>query len=125
MATGDLGRALKDGEYLVRQGEVGDCMYVIQSGWIEVIAETAGTEVSLARLGKGEMLGEMAVFERDVRSASARAVGEARVLTVDKRNFLRRVSEDPSLALRLMETMSHRIRELDQELSQLKASRSS
>jgi CRP-like cAMP-binding protein len=125
MATGDLGRALKDGEYLVRQGEVGDCMYVIQSGWIEVISERGGAEVHLARLGKGEMLGEMAVFERDVRSASARAVGDARVLTVDKRNFLRRVSEDPSLALRLLETMSHRIRELDEELSRLKAASAS
>ena len=60
--------------------------------------------------GAGQFFGEMALFDRDVRSATVRAYGRARVLTVDKRNFMRRVHEDPSLAFRLVETMSNRIR---------------
>jgi CRP-like cAMP-binding protein len=43
-----------------------------------------------------------------------------RVLTVDKRNFLRRLSEDPTLAFRLVETMSRRVRELSDEVIRLK-----
>jgi CRP-like cAMP-binding protein len=51
-----------------------------------------------------------------------RALGEARVLTVDKKNFMRRVHEDPSLAFRLVETMSQRIRELGEEVARLQKS---
>ena len=60
----------------------------------------------------------MAIFEREVRSATVRAVGEARILTVDRRTFLRRVQEDPSLAFNILRTMSGRIRELTEKLAQ-------
>jgi CRP-like cAMP-binding protein len=53
-----------------------------------------------------------------VRSATVRAVGEARILTVDRRTFLRRVQEDPSLAFNILRTMSGRIRELTEKLAQ-------
>jgi CRP-like cAMP-binding protein len=58
----------------------------------------------------------MAIFEHEVRTATVRAVGEARVLTIDKKNFLRGIHEDPSLAFRIVETMSHRIRDLTDRL---------
>jgi CRP-like cAMP-binding protein len=64
----------------------------------------------------------MAIFDRDVRSATVRALGEVRVLTVDKKNFLRRIHQDPSLAFRIVETMSLRIRELTDENARLKGS---
>jgi len=44
-----------------------------------------------------------------------------RVLTVDKANFLRRIHEDPTLAFRLVQNMSARIRELSRELAQAKS----
>ncbi|MFQ5857941.1 MAG: cyclic nucleotide-binding domain-containing protein [Anaerolineae bacterium] len=118
--TGALGRVYQDGEIIIRQGEVGDCMYVIQEGQVEVIAEKDGEEVRLAVRGAGEFVGEMAIFEREVRSATVRALGQARVLTVDKKNFLRRIHEDPSLAFRMVQTMSRRIRELSEEVARLK-----
>ena len=55
--------------------------------------------------------------EEEVRTATIRAVGIARVLTVDKRNFMGGIHEDPSLALRLVKTMSHRIRDLTDRLA--------
>jgi len=61
----------------------------------------------------------MAIFDRDVRSATIRSLGQSRVLTVDKKNFMRRVHEDPSLAFRLVEIMSKRIRELGEEITRL------
>ena len=59
----------------------------------------------------------MAVFEKEVRSATVRAHGEARVLKIDKRTLLRRIREDPLLAVNLLKTMSHRIRELNSEVA--------
>jgi CRP/FNR family cyclic AMP-dependent transcriptional regulator len=122
METGGLGKTYRDGEVIVRQGEAGDCMFVIQAGEVEVFREDGKQrEVRLAVLREKDFFGEMALFDREVRSATVRAHGEARVLTVDRKSFLRRVHEDPSLAFRVVEQMSHRIRELDAELTRLKA----
>ncbi len=118
--TGALGKVYQDGEVIIRQGEVGDCMYVIQDGQVEVMMEKDGEEVRLAVQDEGDFFGEMAIFENEVRMATVRAVGQARVLTVDKKSFLRRIHEDPSLAYRLVQTMSHRIRELDEEVVRLR-----
>ncbi len=123
MSRGFLGKVYGDGEIIIRQGESGDSMYEIQDGQVEVIQEKDGQEVRLAMLGKGDFFGEMAIFEREVRSATIRTKGEVRALTIDKRTFLRRITEDPSIAFRIVERMSHRIRELDAEIVRLKTER--
>ncbi|MFC2160594.1 cyclic nucleotide-binding domain-containing protein [Acidobacteriota bacterium] len=120
--TGYLGNIYQDGEYIVRQGEPGNCMYEIQGGKVIVFRSEGADEILLAELSKGEFFGEMAIFEHGVRSASVRAVGEARALTIDKKILLSRITQDPTLAFRILEKMSHRIRELDTELSKLKSS---
>ena len=120
METGALGKMYRDGEAIVCQGEVGDCMYVIQAGQAEVLQEKENQEVRLAVLGEGDVFGEMALFEREARSATVRALGDLRVFTVDKRTFLRRIHQDPSLAFRILQKMSYRIRELDAEIVGMK-----
>ena len=122
MDTGALGKIYQDGEVIVRQGDVGECMYVIQDGQVEVVIEENGIEVVLAERGEGEFFGEMAIFDRDVRSATVRAKGQVRAITVDKKSFLRRIHKDPSLAFRLVEMMSSRIRELSDEVARLSES---
>jgi len=121
---GNLGKVYRSGEIVVRQGEVGDCMYFIQAGKVEVIKEKDGKEVKLAELGEGEFFGEMALFEKDVRSATVRPLGEVRVLSVDKKMFLRKIHDDPSLAFRVMQKMSRVIRQLDNELLRLRSEES-
>lgn len=120
MESGVLGKIYKDAEVIIKQGQPGDCMYVVQDGMVEIVKETDRGEVLLALRGKGEFFGEMAIFEGVSRMATVRAIGEARVLTIDKRNFLQRIHEDPSLAFRLVQTMSARIRELSVEVSLLR-----
>ncbi len=120
MSLGSLGRIYQDGETIVRQGELGDCMYVVQDGHVEVIIDSEDQQVQLNVLGKGEFFGEMAVFDHEIRSATVRAVGPARILTIDHKNFLQRIHEDPSLGYRLMQVMSERVRRLSGEVAQLK-----
>jgi CRP-like cAMP-binding protein len=121
MKSGALGRDYHDGEIIVRQGEMGDCMYVIQAGEVEVVLECGDSAVRVSVLRDGDVFGEMALFEREPRSATVRALGEVRALTVDKKTFLRRVHEDPSLAFGILQKMSQRIRAMDAELSRAKA----
>jgi CRP-like cAMP-binding protein len=115
-----LGKVYADGETVVRQGEKGDCMFVIQAGSVEVVGGADGGETVLAVLQAGDFFGEMAIFEREVRSATVRARGEARILTVDRKTLMRRIQRDPSLAINILQTMSHRIRTLDAELGRVR-----
>ena len=92
-------------------------MYVVQSGRVEVIQATNLGEQHLAFLETGDFFGEMSVFEKETRSATVRASGEARVLKVDKKTLLRRIKEDPLLAVNLLQTMSRRIRDLNAEVA--------
>lgn len=121
MSRGVVGKLYRDGEVIIRQGEAADGLFVVLAGQLEILSEHDGRETRIRIAGEGELIGEMAVFERQVRSATVRALGEARLLTVDRKNFLRRINEDPSLAFRIVETMSRRIRELSAEIVRLKA----
>lgn len=120
MTIAGLGKLYSDGEVVVRQGEAGNCMFVIQKGAAEVVRESHDGEVRVAVLKKGDIFGEMAIFQHDVRSATVRAAGEARVLTVDKRTFLRRVQEDPALALNILQILCERIRQQNSEIIELR-----
>lgn len=117
MDSRNLGKIYQDREMIIKQGEYGDCMYVVQEGLVEIVKETDYGDIPLGLRGKGEFFGEIAIFDREGRSATVLAVGSARVLTIDRKNFLRRIHEDPSLAFHLVHTMSSRIREMSNELS--------
>lgn len=120
MSEGELGKIYEPGEIIIRQGEIGKHMYVIQTGKVEIFLLKDDQELKLAELGKGEIFGEMSIFENEVRSASVRAMTKARLLTVDKKNFLRRVHSDPTLAYKLVQKLSHRIREMNEEVGKLR-----
>lgn len=110
---GALGKIYQNGEVIICQGETGNSMYVIQDGYVEVVKEISGQDIQLAVLEKDDFFGEMALFEKEVRTATVRALGTARILTIDRKNLLRRIHEDPSLAYRLLQIMSSRVRKLD------------
>ena len=116
-----LGKPYKDEEVVCRQGELGDAMYVVQEGELAVIREDGGVETVVGSLLRGDVFGEMALFDREPRSATVRAVGDVRVLTLDRRAFLRQIYEDPSLAMNMLKRLSERVRVLDAEVAELRA----
>ena len=116
MYEGALGHEYADGAVICRQGRRGERMLVNQSG--RAVVEM--NNVFVTELKAGDLFGEMALVERRPRSATVRAAGPVRILTLDKRAFLRQVHEDPSLAYRILETMSRRVRRLDRELAELR-----
>jgi CRP-like cAMP-binding protein len=112
-----LGKEYREGEVIFRQGDTGNCMFVIQDGEVEAIAEADGREFRLRTMGPNEFFGEMALFEKETRTATIRATKPTRILSIDKKNFLGGIHEDPSLAFRIVQTMSHRIRDLTERLA--------
>ena len=100
---GELGTIYSNGQRIAVQGEAGECMYVIQKGQAEVVLERHDGEIRLSVLESGDVFGEMSLFTKQPRSATVRALGEVRVLKIDKRGFLKRVHQDPSLAFRILQ----------------------
>jgi CRP/FNR family transcriptional regulator, cyclic AMP receptor protein len=111
-----MGLMFRDGHAIVRQGELGDCMYVIQEGQVEVIYRKGEKEFCLGVLGPGDFFGETALIEQEVRPSTVRALGPVIVLRVEKRMFLQRVHEDASFAFRIIKKMARQIRELESAL---------
>ena len=116
MKKNSLGHLYKDGEIIIKQNTLGNCLYVIQEGKVEVIDENNGNEIKIAELGETEFFGEMGLFEKDVRSCTVRALGDAKVLTVDKKNFYKTIQQDPTIAYRLLEIMSKRLRQTNKKV---------
>lgn len=117
---GELGRVYHDGEKIVTEGEVGDCMYIIQDGTAEVIRNEEGEATVVDTMESGELFGEMAIVENTVRSSTVRARGTVRAITIDRKTFMRRIQEDPSLAISVLEVLCHRVRNLDNTIAHLK-----
>ncbi len=120
MYEGMTGKVYQQGDVIVRQGEVGECMYVISSGKAEVLVKKGRKQVRLAILGERDFFGEMAIFDRERRSATVRAMGEVRAIAMDKKTFEKRIVQMPWLAFDVLEKMSRRIRETDRDLVKLK-----
>jgi CRP/FNR family transcriptional regulator len=86
-----LRRAFNKGETLFHEGDGWDGVYVIQKGLVLIHkrsrTETGLVEVELARLGPGELLGEMGIFEPGKREASARALENTEILVMTREMF--------------------------------------
>ena len=106
-------------ELIIKQGEEADCMYVIQFGKVAIIREEDENETRLTTLGEGDFFGEMSLFEKEVRSTTVKAIGQVKVITIDKKTLLQRIQVDPSIAFRILKKMSFRIRELNRQVTHI------
>lgn len=99
-AVGEAARAQHwaSGEALFRRDDPGDWLVAIQSGRVRVSLVTAGgRELVLRHAEAGEMLGEMALFDGQPRSADAVAAGEVHGLVLNRRAFLAIAGRHPTL----------------------------
>ena len=87
--TEQLKRAhFHEGEIIIRQGEIGDRFYIIESGQVEIVREKPGKpEERLAIRGEGDSFGEIALIQDVTRTATVRCVTPVDVLTFNRRDF--------------------------------------
>lgn len=101
----------QDGEFIVRQGQVGSGLYVILRGTVRVVR--GSTE--LARLTETEFFGELAVIDQQPRLASVQAEGEVECLALASWDLLHLVETDSALALNLIRGLASRIRQTGEQ----------
>jgi CRP-like cAMP-binding protein len=111
-----LGKDYKDGSIIFEENSIGKEMYIIISGKVKIIKEKDTVETILATLEEGEFFGEMSLFDNHPRSATVKAIGNVKLLEINQKNFLKKISKDPSLAFRILEKMSQRIRITDEKI---------
>jgi CRP-like cAMP-binding protein len=114
-----FGKVFPAGTVLFRQGEMGNEMFVIQSGEVEISRTMRGREAALAVLPAGEFFGEMALINNRPRSATATVKREARLLVIDGMTFEAMLRGRTEIAVRIIRTLARRLEQADQQIELL------
>ncbi len=104
-------RSLKKDEELFKKGDVGDTLFLIDEGLLDIVTEDQqGGTLLLNQCGPGETIGEMSLFDDQPRSASVIATVDSLVLSLKQDDFFDLLEENPRTAQVLIRSISSRLR---------------
>ena len=89
------------GTAIVREGEFGDCMYLIVAGEVQITREGRYT----VGAGAGDLFGEMSLFDGETRFATVTAVRRVRLLRLDSPDLFELMDEEPAIAIGICQTL--------------------
>ena len=117
-------RRLGEGDVLAAEGARGTEMYFVRSGTLAIVKGiTGGVEQVVAKIGPGEFVGEMALFDRRPRSATIRAETDADLLVLDRRAVQALINMSPAAAAAFLRALSEefieRLRRSNQLIAEL------
>jgi CRP-like cAMP-binding protein len=99
--------SLDAGEFLFREGDAADALYILKKGTLRVVSGSSVYET----LKSGGIVGEMAIVDqRARRSASVIAGTRAELLKIDRTQFLALVANNPDFSIEVMQVMARRLR---------------
>jgi hypothetical protein len=101
---------------ICREGDPGNTLYIIVTGSVDVIVTADRRENIIASRGEGEFVGEMAILESMPRSATLRARGEVRMLSIEGGAFHSILMDRPEVAISVLRHMSSRVREINERI---------
>ena len=105
---------------IVEEGMPGDYMYIVCDGRVKVTKLSGdGREKILEMLGSGSFFGELALLDGAPRSASVKALSETRTLALSRSDFLALLRRSPDLAMALIQELTARLRQMDDQASSL------
>lgn len=103
-------RALEPGEVVIQKGELGQYLYVILTGRVEVIGRDG---ISIAFMGSGEIFGEMSLLSGDPTTATVRVVEPTKALCIDSKHFKFVLNRSPALQTYFARLLSRRLAEIN------------
>lgn len=104
-------RSFDRGEVIFQEGTQGDVMYVIRKGRILIKREHAGGRtIALTEMGPGDLFGELAIFDKEARSATAECIEKTNVVALTSGDVTRVLTRNPEIAVKLLQQLSKRIR---------------
>jgi len=114
-----FGKSFKAGEYLFHDGDVGNEMFVLQEGEVEVIKKIAGQEKVLATLKKGDFFGEMAILNKKPRTATVRVGTDSKILVINPSTFEAMIRGNADIAIKMLQKLSDRLAKADLQIENL------
>jgi CRP/FNR family cyclic AMP-dependent transcriptional regulator len=121
-SMGDLliERRIPKHQTIVEEGLAGDYMYVIREGEVKVTKLSGdGREKILELMGPGDFFGEMSLLDGATRSASVKSLTETRILALSRNDFLKELRRNPDLAMAVIQELTRRVRQMDEQASSL------
>ncbi len=104
-------RKLAKGDILMKKGDVGDSLFLIQHGWMKIVTEDSkGDELIINKCGPGETIGEMALLDQSPRSATVIALEDAQVVELKQDVFEKVLNQRPDVSLSIIRSYSDRLR---------------
>jgi CRP/FNR family transcriptional regulator, cyclic AMP receptor protein len=100
---------LAPGDFLFREGDKGEKMYVLLEGEIEILLD----DFVLETVGRGALIGEMALIDNSPRTATAVAKAPCRLAEINRRRFHFLVQQTPHFATHVMKTLADRLRHMN------------
>lgn len=101
---------LKTNEILFNEGDFPDNMYIVRNGQISIFNSKEGAENQLAVVGPGELIGELALFDKRNRSASAKALSDSSVVILPYNQLEKQMETLPEWVKIIMKTMGEKLR---------------
>jgi len=111
------------GQELFHQGDPGDAAYIIIDGEADVTIDTPAGEISVAKVGKNDLIGEIAILCDVPRTATIKAVSEVTTLAISKDLFFQMVIEFPEMAVEIMRELAHRLERTTSQLREAMSNR--
>ena len=102
----------QSGQVIVTQGTPGQAFYMITAGRVEILRDG----VSLGAFGPGDFFGEMSLLDQAPRSATIRAIDQVSCLMLSSWDFRALLERHPSIAIKLLEVLSRRLRVADERI---------
>jgi CRP/FNR family cyclic AMP-dependent transcriptional regulator len=113
-------RSVTRGTIIMAAGDPTDSLYIILSGRLKVMmSDEDGKEVILSILGPGEFFGEMGLIDDAPRSASVVAIEPCELLSINRRDFKKCLSENFEMSMAVMRGLVRRLREADRKIGSL------
>ncbi len=111
-------REYEPGQIVFREGDASDTCYIVRSGRARAVREHPdGRTITLATFGTGDIFGELAMFEDELRSATVEAVQRTGAVAVLGPDMRRLIVEHPQIAIRLLAALGRRLRETNDRLA--------
>ncbi|MDL5053917.1 cyclic nucleotide-binding domain-containing protein [Oscillatoria laete-virens NRMC-F 0139] len=115
---------LPENQVVFKEGQKADGFYYIEKGQVAVVKTVGGKERVIAKLGAGEIFGEMALIDKKPRSATIKTLRKTKLVFVSSKEFNKQLSTLDPWAASLIQTLSKRLRTTTDELAAKNSPRS-
>jgi len=111
-------RSFSAGEAVFREGDASSTCYIVRSGHARAIREHLdGRQLTLATFGPGEIFGELAMFDDELRSATVEAIDELEALAILGDDMRRLMRDHAEIAVKLAVALVRRLRDTNDRLA--------